>query len=148
MFPQTNKSWCDYRALHQNRSYQPTLAGREICRMHLHKHLTRPSPPRYKKLIPFFFSSFFFTQYMKNFINFILIRALFYGTIKNISFMSGGSLSKGGWKPEILERLRRGGGPWPRICYSQNIYSLCLFRFSPNYVGLVFCLYRCLDKAT
>ena len=30
MFPQTDKSWCDYKALNQNRSYQSTLAGRAI----------------------------------------------------------------------------------------------------------------------
>ena len=30
MFHQTDKSWCDYRALNQNWSYQPTLAGRAI----------------------------------------------------------------------------------------------------------------------
>ena len=30
MFPPTDKSWCDYRALNQNWSYQPTLAGRAI----------------------------------------------------------------------------------------------------------------------
>ena len=30
MFPQTDKSWCDYRALNQNWSYQPTLKGRAI----------------------------------------------------------------------------------------------------------------------
>ena len=30
MFPQTDKSWGDYRALNQNLSYQPTLAGRAI----------------------------------------------------------------------------------------------------------------------
>ena len=30
MFPQTDRSWWDYRALHQNWSYHPTLAGRAI----------------------------------------------------------------------------------------------------------------------
>ena len=30
MFPKTDKSWRDYRALNQNWSYQPTLAGRAI----------------------------------------------------------------------------------------------------------------------
>ena len=30
MFRQTDKSWRDYRALNQNWSYQPTLAGRAI----------------------------------------------------------------------------------------------------------------------
>ena len=28
MFPQTAKSWYDYRALNQNWCYQPTMAGR------------------------------------------------------------------------------------------------------------------------
>ena len=32
MFPQTDKSWRDYRALNQNWSHQPTLAGRAISR--------------------------------------------------------------------------------------------------------------------
>ena len=32
MFPQTDKNWLDYRALHQNWSYQPTLAGRAMDR--------------------------------------------------------------------------------------------------------------------
>ena len=30
MFPQTDRSWRDYRSLNQNWSYQPTLAGRAI----------------------------------------------------------------------------------------------------------------------
>ena len=30
MIPQTDKSWPDYRALNQNWSYQPTLAGHAI----------------------------------------------------------------------------------------------------------------------
>ena len=30
MIPQTDKSWPDYRALIQNWSHQPTLAGRAI----------------------------------------------------------------------------------------------------------------------
>ena len=30
MIRQTNESWCDYRALNRNGSYQPTLAGRAI----------------------------------------------------------------------------------------------------------------------
>ena len=30
MYPQTDKSWRDYRTLNQNWSYQPTLAGRAI----------------------------------------------------------------------------------------------------------------------
>ena len=30
MFPQTDKSWRDYRSLNQNWSYQRTLAGRAI----------------------------------------------------------------------------------------------------------------------
>ena len=30
MFPQTDKTWRDYRALNQNWAYQPTLAGHAI----------------------------------------------------------------------------------------------------------------------
>ena len=33
MFPQTDKSWHDYRALNQNWSYQPTLAGCAITKL-------------------------------------------------------------------------------------------------------------------
>ena len=35
MFPQTDKSWCDYKALSQNWSYQPTLAGRAIVEFYM-----------------------------------------------------------------------------------------------------------------
>ena len=35
MIPQTDKSWCDCRALNQNWSYQPTLAGRAVLQISL-----------------------------------------------------------------------------------------------------------------
>ena len=50
MIPQTNKSWRDYRALNQNWSYQPTLAGRAIiAELRTTDLISAHKPPSYNR---------------------------------------------------------------------------------------------------